>query len=315
MGDVGVGERVTITVVALVDANLPAGTVLTNLARASSPTRDPLPANNTDTHPTTVETRTRLEISKRDLAATATAGGTLAYEVRVRNFGPSDAQNVVITDTLPVSTTYVSSLPSSGMCAESQPGILGCALGTLAANGSATVQVVVRLNTAIAAGATLTNTVALTSTTPVDPRSILTDTEQTPVVAVADLAIDLASPPFVTAGTGMSVTATVRNLGPSDAVNASTTITLPAGTQVDLGATNASLFGTGWVASSGPNNTVLLTKSDGPFVAGDSFTLPIAVLVASNVLPGTQLEFVGRRRPAPRRTTTSPTTSTRHARR
>jgi uncharacterized repeat protein (TIGR01451 family) len=294
VGDVAVGERVTITVAARVNANVPAGTVLTNLARASSPTRDPLPANNTDTHPTTVEALAWLEVAKRDLADPATAGGQLTYEIVVRNLGPSDAQNVVISDTLPTSTTYVSSVPSAGVCAESQPGRLGCALGTLAAGSSATVQVTVRLAPAIAAFSTLTNTVEAGSTTPLDPRSVLTDTEQTGVIAVADLAIDLASPPFVTAGTDMMVTATVRNLGPSDALNASTTITLPAGTLVDLAATNAALAGSGWTAAAGPNNTVILTKVDGPFEAGDAFVLQIAVDVASDVLPGTQLEFVGR---------------------
>ena len=34
------------------------------------------------------------------------AGGMVLYQLVVVNNGPSDAQNVVVTDTLPVSTTY-----------------------------------------------------------------------------------------------------------------------------------------------------------------------------------------------------------------
>ncbi len=41
-------------------------------------------------------------------AATYTAGTHYTWHLRVRNLGPSDAQNVSVTDTLPAGTTFVS---------------------------------------------------------------------------------------------------------------------------------------------------------------------------------------------------------------
>ena len=118
----------------------------------------------------------------------------------------------------------------------------------------------VQIATAVANGAVITNTVAVTSATPLKPSSILTDSEPTRIRTLADLAIDLTAQPTVIAGTSMTVLAAVTNLGPSDAVAAVVTMTLPASVTVDLAATNLALAGSGWVASSGPNNTVILTQ-------------------------------------------------------
>jgi uncharacterized repeat protein (TIGR01451 family) len=44
----------------------------------------------------------------------ATAGGTLTYTVTVTNYGPSDAQNVVLTDLLPTGTTFLCAKQTAG---------------------------------------------------------------------------------------------------------------------------------------------------------------------------------------------------------
>ena len=58
-----------------------------------------------------------------DLAVTKTAnkdivraGGDIVYSLNVTNNGPLDATNVVLTDTLPAGTTYVSSNPGDPTC-------------------------------------------------------------------------------------------------------------------------------------------------------------------------------------------------------
>jgi len=50
---------------------------------------------------TNVNTLTNLTITKT-AAATVTAGNSLVYTVVVSNNGPSDAQNVIVNDIVPV---------------------------------------------------------------------------------------------------------------------------------------------------------------------------------------------------------------------
>jgi len=52
--------------------------------------------------------------------------------VTVHNDGPSDAINVVVTDTLPAGVTFV----STAGCAEDPNGVPTCSLGDIAAGGS-----------------------------------------------------------------------------------------------------------------------------------------------------------------------------------
>ncbi len=102
-----VNEVVTITVVGKVDAGVASGTIVTNTATVFSDTPDPVSANNTDTAGTTVTTAAALAVSKRDLTDPVNAGELLMYQIQVTNTGSSDALNVRITDTLPVSVTFV----------------------------------------------------------------------------------------------------------------------------------------------------------------------------------------------------------------
>ncbi len=83
----------------------------------------------------------------------------LTYNITVTDHGPSVANSVTLTDTLPAGVTYVSSTPSQGSCSFAAP-TLTCNLLNL--NGSATVSLVVT-PTAIGAypnTANVTNTVA-----------------------------------------------------------------------------------------------------------------------------------------------------------
>src|SRR5205085_864194 len=76
-----------------------------------SPT-DPVAPNATDTD--TPNPLANLTITKDDGSATYTAGNNISYTITVANTGPSDAQNMVLSDALPVGTSFVSlSLPNS----------------------------------------------------------------------------------------------------------------------------------------------------------------------------------------------------------
>jgi uncharacterized repeat protein (TIGR01451 family) len=67
--------------------------------------------------------------------------GTLTYTLTVRNAGPNTVRDVAVTDQLPTSATLVAA-SSPGGCTASAT--IGCAVGTLAPGGAATLTIVVR---------------------------------------------------------------------------------------------------------------------------------------------------------------------------
>ncbi len=282
IGNLAYGEVLTITVVVDVDADQ-AGATLTNVAQVSGAQTDPIPGNNVSETQTNVVGEAKLTIAKVHLSNPAIAGENLTYSIVVTNSGPSDALAVSITDTLPLSTTYVSDTDS---CVPSG-NVLACNLATIPAGTTSTFQVTVKVASGVVTGTTLTNLVELTTTTTVVPGSKITDTETTPVATVADLAIDLTSPPNVVAGESMTVTANVSNLGPSDAAGTVVTVTLPPSTTFE-----SVVLPAGWYSSTVGNNTLILTTTN-PFTSGASLSFPIVVAVDPATEPGTQLEFAG----------------------
>jgi uncharacterized repeat protein (TIGR01451 family) len=82
-----------------------------------------------------------LEVTKTTTATTAKVGDQLTYTITVTNHGPADASGVTVIDDLPDTLTYVSATPSQGTCAEATS-VVTCELGNLAADATATVQLV-----------------------------------------------------------------------------------------------------------------------------------------------------------------------------
>ena len=93
---------------------------------------------------------------------TVTQGDNITYTLNIQNAGPQTATNVVLTDTLPATTTLVS---SSVAC--SQGGAtLTCALGTLLSTGSTGMTVTVKTS----AAGSISNTISVKSDVP-DPNT------------------------------------------------------------------------------------------------------------------------------------------------
>jgi uncharacterized repeat protein (TIGR01451 family) len=83
--------------------------------------------------------------------ALVTEGDNLTYHLVATNNGPAAATGVVVKDTLPANSTFVS---ASAGCVQAA-GIVTCTVGSLASGASASFDIVV---TAGSAGSTLTNT-------------------------------------------------------------------------------------------------------------------------------------------------------------
>jgi uncharacterized repeat protein (TIGR01451 family) len=65
----------------------------------------------------------------------------VTYAVTVKNNGPNSTGAVVLTDTLPGGSTFVSAVPSQGTC--SGTSVVKCSLGVLANAGMAAVQITI----------------------------------------------------------------------------------------------------------------------------------------------------------------------------
>ena len=117
-----------------------------------------------------------LELVKSDSPDPVALGATLTYTLQVANHGPSDASEVTVTDTLPVSVAFDSATPSQGSCMHAA-GTVTCDLGSLAEQTTATVTIQV---TPQATG-TIVNQASVDSPQGDDNPADNSDTEQTVV--------------------------------------------------------------------------------------------------------------------------------------
>jgi uncharacterized repeat protein (TIGR01451 family) len=111
------GESASATVTAYVVPSVPAGTQVRNTASVISDTTDPNTDNNHNTDVTISEAESDLALSKTSTAASY-GGGRVSYTLTAVNYGPSDAQNATIVDTLPagVHVDQSSITANSGTC-------------------------------------------------------------------------------------------------------------------------------------------------------------------------------------------------------
>ena len=130
LGDMNPGEIETIQIEVLVDPSVTGS--LFNEASVSSNTQDPDLGNNSDDVTTDIETEADLAITKADSPDPVAAGGKLTYTINVTNNGPSDAQGVEVTDTLPGEVSN----PVTVGCDNDPNGVPTCELGTIAAGAS-----------------------------------------------------------------------------------------------------------------------------------------------------------------------------------
>ena len=223
LGILNPNDTVIITITVTVE-DPAAGQSIQNCAQAYMlDGNDPNPDNNESCVITEVRGVADLRVDKTDNPDPVSAGNDLTYTITVTNDGPTAATSVTLTDTLPSGVTFVSASPG---CSFFAPNQVICSLGTIPANDSVVVTIVVRPN----APGTITNTAEVTAAENDPDPSNNTDSEDTEVQGIADLSItktDETDP--VVVGQDFSYTLVVTNNGPSAATNVVLTDTLPDG--------------------------------------------------------------------------------------
>ena len=124
--------------------------MMTNTVSVSANEADLNSRDNTITATIGVQVRTDLSV-RSAISGPAIADKPLSYTLTVANMGPSDADGVVLTDTLPMSTRLVSSVPSQGNDCRIEPknataGTVICRLGQLSGGKQATVTIVLAVD-------------------------------------------------------------------------------------------------------------------------------------------------------------------------
>lgn len=152
------------------------------------------------------------------------AGEALTYLLTISNTSSVDAIGVTLTDTLPGEVNFASVNPSQGTCNS----VIVCALGTISANLTASITVVV--TTTI--DGVLSNSAVVSSQSYDSDFSNNTHQEMTTVLPSADLAIGFEGYPESLPPEGiLTYIITVTNLGPSNAETVSVMENLPTGVE------------------------------------------------------------------------------------
>ncbi|HEX2834088.1 MAG TPA: C25 family cysteine peptidase [Thermoanaerobaculia bacterium] len=110
-----------------------------------------------------------IEVTQSALPDPVDPGGVLTYTFQIQNNGPSTAQGVTLTDTIPGTTTFVSSNTTLGSCSGSST--VTCNLGTMTVGQTATVSIQVLAPLTGGLIATNTGTVTTTTIDPVTPNT------------------------------------------------------------------------------------------------------------------------------------------------
>jgi uncharacterized repeat protein (TIGR01451 family) len=257
------GATAGFTLVVAVNGNTSGGATLTDTATVTA-TNETNPSNNTATATTTVNASADLGVTAAG-PTTVTAGSNLTYTLSLTNAGPSDAQNTTLTDMVPANATFVSVKQSNGpafTATTPPPGGSGAVtefLASFAAGASADFELVVHVTATAPPGSMITNMPSVRSDATDPTPANNTATATAAVVASADLQLTLAGPATVTAGSNLTYTLSLANVGPSASSGVTLTDAVPANTTfVSLAAptgftpTTPAVGGTGTVTATSP---------------------------------------------------------------
>ena len=230
VGAVQPSGSATIELIVKVSDEAPAGSVISDTASVTTNNPDTDPGNDSAPLSLAVETRANLSASLSGQTMVL-AGDQMDYQIVAGNLGPSGAANAIVTGTLPAEVTFIGASGEGWTCdsPDSQRRVV-CRRLVMATGMQQIALKRSRLNSNVAQGSTLVNTVQIGSDT-VDPAGENNSGSWTTQVGnMADLSVELsANPnPAVLAGDDLTYTIVVKNLGWSDAFNPQITDFLPS---------------------------------------------------------------------------------------
>lgn len=141
IGPLAVGQSANVSIVVTVNTT----GAKTNTASVSGSDADPNGANNSASATTNVAGGPSADIRvQKSGPASVSPNENITYSIVVKNDPSSTATatNVVMTDSIPTNTTFVSVSTSQGSCTSTSP--ITCSIGSLAPGGFATVTLVVK---------------------------------------------------------------------------------------------------------------------------------------------------------------------------
>jgi uncharacterized repeat protein (TIGR01451 family) len=178
-------------------------------------------------------------LGNADMAVTATgpssvtAGTNATYTITITNSGPTAAQGVVLTDTLPAGSNFGSMTQTGGTdgfsLSQSGGTATETATGTIASGASDTFTLVVAAPSSLGNGAPFNDTASVSASNP-DPTPGNNSATVTGSIVNnnpnADLSVSVSGPGSSTEGNSVTYTVTVTNAGPSSATSTVLTDTL-----------------------------------------------------------------------------------------
>ncbi len=279
------GSTGTITAIYKVNAGTTPGTIITDTATGATTSRDTNPANNSATANIAVASGGQADLSVTNSGSPnpVMAGSNITYTQSLTNAGPGAASGVVLTETLPANTAFVSLTgPLGWTCTTVSP--YTCSdVTNMAANTTANFTFAIKVNSNTGAGTNIGQTDSVTSTTTDPNTGNNSATVNTQVAGSADLSVtNAASPVPVLAGNNVTYTQVVNNAGPSTATSVTLTETLPANTSA------VSLAGpAGWTCNLGT-----LTCTNPSLVPGSPASITFVVTVTAGTAAGKAINSV-----------------------
>ncbi len=218
IGSLANGAEATLIIEAMVTQ---VGSITNKANITASDQPDPNTANNTDSVDVT-GLAADLVLEKGVSSPTANVGSDVSFTITVRNTGPNDASNVIVTDLLPAGLSFVSATTAQGSY---NNGSGAWTIGTLAVNDVVVLQIVAT----VTQSTSITNTAVVSSDT---PDLDLTNNSRSATVSglLADIqVVKIVNNARPNVGSNVSFSITVTNRGPGDASGIEILDALPAG--------------------------------------------------------------------------------------
>ncbi|WP_024620102.1 DUF11 domain-containing protein [Metaclostridioides mangenotii] len=198
--------------------------IISNTATVTSTTPDPNPDNNSSTVEVGVNSLADVSVVKTANPNPVLPGQLLVYTIEVSNVGPSDAEDVVLTDNIPPEILGPEFSIDGGVTWNPWTGIYN--IGALISGTTRFIQI--RGTVSLNATGIISNTATVTSTTPDPDPDNNSSTVEVGVNSLADVSVvKIANPNPVLPGRLLTYIIQVSNAGPSNADNVVLTDNIP----------------------------------------------------------------------------------------